>query len=166
MTLQGMGCQPPVLHISGLGVKLVALILYRQLFSMRHEFLRFLITGSANTAASWLVYLFFNLFMPYMAAYTIAYAFGMVFTYYMNTRWVFKVPMKWSTFMQFPVIFALRYCLDVSVLFMLVNYAGCPEAFAPLVTIALMMPVGFLLSRLVLMRKVHPSETPTGEHQA
>lgn len=122
---------------------------------MRSEFLRFLLTGSVNTAASWLVYLLFNLFLPYAAAYTISYLFGIVFTYYMNTRWVFKVPMKWSTFMQFPVVFGLRYCLDVSVLFVLVNYLHCPEAFAPLGTIALTMPVGFLLSRLVLKRRAH-----------
>jgi putative flippase GtrA len=133
---------------------------------MRHEFLRFLLTGSANTAASWLVYLVFNLFLPYTAAYTIAYGFGMVFTYYMNTRWVFKVPMKWSTFMQFPVIFALRYCMDVSVLFVLVNYVGCPEAFAPLATVVLTMPIGFLLSRLVLMRRAHNQEEHKSEkHQ-
>lgn len=125
---------------------------------MKHEFLRFLLTGSANTAASWVVYLFFNLFLPYTAAYTVSYAFGMVFTYYMNTRWVFKVPMKWSTFMQFPVIFAMRYCLDVGVLFTLVNYFGCPETFAPLMTIALTMPVGFLLSRLVLKHKAAPTD--------
>ncbi|HSC74698.1 MAG TPA: GtrA family protein [Pseudomonadales bacterium] len=125
---------------------------------MRHEFLRFLITGTANTVASWLVYLFFNLFLPYTVAYTIAYGFGMVFTYYMNTRWVFKVPMKWSTFMQFPVIFALRYGMDVSVLFVLVNYLGCPETFGPLGTIALTMPIGFLLSRLVLMRRAHQAD--------
>lgn len=56
--------------------------------------------------------------------------------------------------MQFPVIFAMRYCLDVGVLFTLVNYFGCPETFAPLMTIALTMPVGFLLSRLVLKHKV------------
>lgn len=120
---------------------------------MRHEFLRFLLTGSANTAASWVVYLFFNWFLPYTAAYTISYAFGMFFTYYMNTRWVFKVPMKWSTFMQFPLIFAIRYALDLGVLFTLVNYLGCPETFAPLVTIVLTMPIGFLLSRLVLAKK-------------
>lgn len=125
---------------------------------MKHEFLRFLLTGSANTAASWVVYLFFNLFLPYTAAYTVSYVFGMVFTYYMNTRWVFKVPMKWSTFMQFPVIFAMRYCLDVGVLFTLVNYFGCPETFAPLMTIALTMPVGFLLSRLVLKHKAAPTD--------
>jgi putative flippase GtrA len=127
---------------------------------MRHEFLRFLLTGCANTAASWAVYLLFNLFLPYAVAYTIAYVFGMFFTYYMNTRWVFKVPMKWSTFMQFPVIFAIRYALDVSVLFVLVHYLGCPETFAPLVTIALTMPIGFLLSRFVLRHR--PAAIPAG----
>ena len=132
---------------------------------MRTEFLRFLLTGSANTAVSWTVYLFFNLFLPYTAAYTIAYAFGMVFTYYMNTRWVFKVPMKWSTFMQFPVIFALRYCMDVCVLFILVKYVGCPETYAPLVTIVLTMPVGFLLSRLVLKRRTHGTQAHPEENQ-
>ncbi len=57
--------------------------------------------------------------------------------------------------MQFPLIFALRYCLDIGVLFTLVNYVSCPEAFAPLVTIALTMPVSFLLSRLVLKNRSH-----------
>lgn len=133
---------------------------------MRHEFLRFLVTGSINTAACWAVYLVFNLFLPYAAAYTIAYGFGMCFTYYMNTRWVFKVPMKWGTFMQFPVIFLIRYYLDLSVLFLLVNSmpvpAGLnpflnkllnPETYGPLLTILLTMPVGFLMSRLVLKKR-------------
>lgn len=145
---------------------------------MRHEFLRFLLTGGANTAASWLVYLCFKLFLPYAAAYTVAYAFGMVFTYYMNTRWVFKVPMKWSTFMQFPVIFAVRYCLDLSVLFVVVNTLPVPTGFSPLVnkllnpvnygplvTIMITMPVGFLLSRLVLKRRAQHPQPVSGDGQ-
>lgn len=62
--------------------------------------------------------------------------------------------------MQFPVIFALRYCMDVGVLFILVKYAGCPETYAPLVTIGLTMPVGFLLSRLVLKRRAGAQVLP------
>lgn len=131
---------------------------------MRHEFLRFLVTGCINTAASWGVYLLFNLWLPYAAAYTVAYCFGMVFTYYMNTRWVFRVPMKWSTFMQFPVIFVIRYCLDLSVLFALVTWLHCPEIFAPLATIAMTMPVGFLMSRFVLKHRAH--EHLAQEHPA
>lgn len=130
---------------------------------MRHEFLRFLVTGTLNTLACWLVYLLCNLLMPYMAAYSIAYIFGMFFTYYMNTRWVFKVPMKWSTFMQFPVIFVIRYVLDVSVLYALVSWLHCPEALGPLATIALTMPLGFLMSRFVLMRRAHEHDAPAGQ---
>jgi putative flippase GtrA len=133
---------------------------------MRTEFLRFLLTGCANTAASWLVYLFFNWFMPYTAAYTIAYGFGMFFTYYMNTRWVFRVPMKWSTFLQFPVIFLIRYCMDICVLYLLVNSLPIPTSFSPLInklihpetygpllTILITMPIGFLMSRFVLKHR-------------
>ncbi len=133
---------------------------------MRHEFLRFLVTGTINTAASWAVYLLFNRFLPYLAAYSVAYCFGMCFTYYMNTRWVFRVPMKWRTFMQFPVIFVIRYCLDLSVLFVLVNTLPVPtgfspfinnllnpEVYGPLVTILITMPVGFLMSRFVLKKQ-------------
>lgn len=151
MALSGADCQPAAGQ-----VKLGSTNRHRPLLpTMRHEFLRFLLTGSINTAACWAVYLLFNLFLPYAAAYTVAYAFGMVFTYYMNTRWVFKVPMKWGTFMQFPVIFVIRYLLDLSVLYALVTHLHCPETFAPLVTIALTMPLGFLMSRFVLLRQSH-----------
>ena len=134
-------------------------------FLLRHEFIRFLLTGGLNTAVSWTIYLLLNLFLPYAVAYSIAYIFGMVFTYYLNTRWVFKVPMKWSTFMQFPVIFVIRYCLDLTVLYLLVSHLPVPTAFSPavnrllhpetygpLLTIVITMPIGFLLSRLVLKR--------------
>lgn len=133
---------------------------------MRNEFLRFLITGSANTVACWTVYLFFNLFFPYGVAYTIAYVFGMVFTYYVNTRWVFKVPMKWSTFLQFPVIFLIRYCIDLLVLYTLVNSLPTPtgfspllnkllhpETYSPLLTVLCTLPLGFLMSRFVLKQR-------------
>lgn len=133
---------------------------------MRHEFLRFLVTGALNTLASWMVYLLCNLVMPYMVAYSVSYLFGMFFTYYMNTRWVFKVPMKWSTFMQFPVIFVIRYALDLTVLYLIVSHmpqpAGLgpvlnrllhPEIYGPLLTIAFTMPVGFLMSRYVLKHR-------------
>lgn len=120
---------------------------------MLHEVLRFLLTGSLNTAASWTVYLFFNIFLPYGVAYGIAYAFGIVFTYYLNTRWVFKVPMKWKTFMQFPLISAVRFAVDLSLLTLLIRVGHCPEAYAPILTLVATTPISFLLSRLLLKRK-------------
>ncbi len=124
---------------------------------MRSEIARFLITGSINTAASWLVYMLLNLFVPYGVAYSFAYIFGIVFTYYLNTRWVFKVPMKWSTFIQFPAVYVIRYGMDMGVMFVLISLWHCPESLAPFLALTVGMPVGFLLSRLVLKRQP-PSE--------
>lgn len=120
---------------------------------IRSEFLRFLLTGSANTAASWLLYLACNLVMPYTVAYTLAYVFGIVFTYYLNTRWVFKVKMQWRTFLQFPMIYVVRYGMDLLVIFSLVHYWQCPESVAPLLAIAMNMPLTFIVTRLVLKNR-------------
>ncbi|HQQ62875.1 MAG TPA: GtrA family protein [Pseudomonadales bacterium] len=120
---------------------------------MRHEILRFLFTGSVNTAAAWMVYLLLNMFLPYGVAYGFAYSFGIVFTYYLNTRWVFKVPMKWKTFMQYPLISAIRFCVDLSLMSALIRFAHCPEAYAPIATLVFTTPLSFLMSRFVLKRK-------------
>jgi putative flippase GtrA len=120
---------------------------------MRHEVLRFLFTGTLNTAVSWLVYLLFNQFLPYGIAYGIAYSFGIVFTYYLNTRWVFRVPMKWKTFMQYPLVSAVRFGVDLSLLSTLIRFAHCPESIAPILTLVVTTPISFLLSRLLLKRK-------------
>lgn len=164
-----MGCQPPALHILGLGVKLGALTFDTGKYSpMRHEFLRFLLTGGTNTAVSWLLYLVLIwLGMPYPLAYSFAYAFGIVFTYYLNTRWVFKVQMSWRTFLQFPVIYAVQYGLGLAVLVLLVDYMHLKAIYGPPVVTALLMPVTFLLSRLVLKRRAHEEpRAPSEEHQA
>ena len=118
------------------------------------ELMRFLVTGSTNTAVCWLVYMGLKVFMPYTWAYTGAYVFGTAFTYYLNTRWVFRVPMSWRTFMQFPIVYILQYGLGVSLMVLLVNYWRCPEPLAPLVVVAMTVPVTFLLSRFILKRKV------------
>jgi putative flippase GtrA len=119
----------------------------------QHEFLRFLLTGSINTTASWLVYLvLLNVGAPYPLAYSFAYVFGIVFTYYLNTRWVFRVPMSWQTFLQFPLVYVVQYSISMVVLHILVKWLHFPVNFAPLAVIALTMPITFLLSRFVLKR--------------
>lgn len=127
---------------------------------MKQEFVRFLVTGSLNTAASWLVYLLLLQFMPYTIAYTCAYIFGIVFTYYLNTRWVFKVQMSWRTFMQFPLVYLLRYALDMALIVLLVSGLGLWEEIAPIAALLVSMPVGFVLSRWLLKRQPAASNRP------
>ena len=120
---------------------------------MRHEVLRFLFTGTLNTAASWMVYWLFNWFLPYSLAYGIAYVFGIFFTYYLNTRWVFKVPMHWKTLLQFPLIYFVRFGVDLALLTSLIKFAHCPENLAPILTLTITTPLSFVMSRFVLKPK-------------
>lgn len=116
------------------------------------EWMRFLVTGGANTLASWLVYLGLNLVVPYTVAYTGAYIFGIVLTYYLNTRWVFRVPMSWRTFLQFPSVYLVQYGLGIVLMWAIVHNWPAMEPYAPLVVVVLTLPVTFLMSRLILKR--------------
>lgn len=135
----------------------------------RHEFLRFLVTGTINTGMSWVVYLIVRHALEALhvqpvaltanfsistdkLAFTVAYIFGVLFTYYMNSRWVFRVPMSWRSFLQFPSVYVVQYSLGIVLMHLLVDRLAFPVDFAPLAVIVLTMPVTFVLSRFVLKR--------------
>ena len=124
---------------------------------LQNEFIRFLVTGSINTAVSWAVYLAVLQFAPYTIAYTCAYLFGIVFTYYLNTRWVFKVAMSWKTFLQFPLIYVVRYTVDMGLIVLWVSGLGLWQEVAPIAALVISMPLGFVLSRWLL--KAQPAPT-------
>lgn len=119
---------------------------------IRKEALRFLFSGAANTVASWLVYLGLTYVVPYTVAYTAAFAFGIVLTYYLNTRWVFKVPMSWRTFLQYPSVYAVQYVLGIVLVWLLVENWPATKPYAPLIVVAATLPVTFLMSRFILRR--------------
>lgn len=119
---------------------------------IRKEALRFLISGAANTLASWLVYLALTAVVPYTVAYTAAYAFGVVLTYYLNSRWVFKVPMSWRSFLQYPSVYVVQYGLGILLVWLLVENWPATKPYAPLVVVVATLPVTFLMSRFILKR--------------
>lgn len=135
----------------------------------RHEFLRFLVTGSINTGASWVVYLIVRHLLEAISlhvitpvvhftissdklAFTAAYIFGVMLTYYMNSRWVFRVKMSWRSFLQFPSVYVVQYTAGIVLMHILVDKLAFPVDFAPLAVIVITMPITFLLSRFVLKR--------------
>lgn len=137
----------------------------------QHEFLRFLVTGSINTGASWIVYLIIRHTLEALhihpialttniaistdkLAFTASYIFGVVLTYYLNSRWVFRVVMSWRSFLQYPSVYIVQYSVGIVLMHLLVDRLAFPVDFAPLAVIVLTMPVTFVLSRLVLKR--HP----------
>lgn len=124
---------------------------------LKHEFARFLLTGATNTLVSYSVYLLINLWVPYALAYTLAYGFGIFFSYWLNTRWVFQTRASMKSFLVFPSVYAVQYALSMVLLHILIERMGLSEQWAPLLVIVITSPVTFLMARYI----IKPSATTT-----
>lgn len=111
---------------------------------------RFLAAGGLNTVVTYLVYLALTHVIGYQIAYAIAYACGIVLSYWLNLRFVFKAEGNWRKFIRYPIVYAVQYGLSAVLLHVLVRDAGWRPALAPLVSIAATLPVTFVLSRWLL----------------
>jgi len=118
---------------------------------MRAEFVRFLLVGATNTLFSYLVYLLLLTVMPYMGAYTLAYAAGIVLSYFLNVRFVFRKRASLSTFFRFPFVYLIQYGLGALLLRLLVG-AGLDPRLAMAGVLVITIPVTFVASRFVLKR--------------
>lgn len=122
------------------------------------QFLRFVATGTANTVASYAVYVALLYVLPYLVAYTIAYACGIVLSYALMTRFVFRRPARWSTAVRFPLIYVVQYALGSGAIYLLVERAGITPWLAAALAIVLVVPTTFVLARWVFTSRASPQE--------
>ncbi len=120
--------------------------------SIHFEVGRFLLVGATNTAISYVLYLLLLGFVPYLYAYSISYGIGIVISYILNSRFVFRQPLSLGKFLQFPVVYAIQYGLGAAILWLLVGHAAVAPELAMLVVVAATIPVTFLASRFILKR--------------
>lgn len=122
-------------------------------YFLKEEFGRFLVAGAINTTLSFSLYFIFNLFVHYQLAYWLAFVGGILFSFWLNSRWVFRTGMKWSTFFAFPLVYLFQYVFGAAMLHLLVEMLGMSEWWSPLLVIALSVPVTFVMSRFVFKGK-------------
>jgi putative flippase GtrA len=113
------------------------------------SFLRFLISGGVNTGATYAVYLSLLGMAGYKVAYTIAYVFGIVLAFVINRLFVFRTHRGWRSIVLFPFIYLAQYLVSMAVVWVWVERLGLPAALAPLIAIAITLPLTFVLSRYV-----------------
>lgn len=114
------------------------------------QWLRFLIGGGINTAATYAVYLLLHAVLAYQVAYLLAYAAGIVFSYWFNARVVFRTALSWKGLAAYPLVYLVQYAASALLLGALVESADISKQFAPLIVTALMMPLTYLMSKIVL----------------
>jgi len=120
------------------------------------SFLRFLISGGVNTAATYAVYLVLLQFIEYKVAYTIAYVFGIVLAFVINRLFVFRTHRGWRSMVLFPFVYLAQYLVSLGVVWVWVERLHLWKEAAPLVAIVITIPMTFVLSRFVFGRDVSP----------
>jgi putative flippase GtrA len=123
------------------------------LTALAGQWLRFVLGGVINTGFSYLLYLALNLVLPYHYAYFLAYAVGIVFAYWFNSRFVFSVPLSWRGLFSYPLVYVLQYFVSALLLEILIARFSVSQRWAPLCVAAVMLPVTFVMSKIVLVWK-------------
>jgi putative flippase GtrA len=124
---------------------------------IRLEALRFLISGAVNTVATYAIYLALLHLLGYVVAYTITYLCGILLAYVLNTRYVFRVRRSGRGIALFSLVYIFQYLVGLAVLRLAVSLLGIPETLALLASMAVTLPMTFLLSRYVLKPRTPPT---------
>ena len=116
------------------------------------EVSRFILVAGFNTIATYLLYVGLLRFCDYRVAYSTSYATGIVLSYLLNTRFVFRRRLAWSSAIRFPLVYVVQYVVGLILLTLLVQRAHVPPAIAAIIVVAASVPLTFVLSRLVIRR--------------
>ena len=112
-------------------------------------FARFFLSGLANTALTYALYLLLLPFAGYAVSYSIAFVLGIALAFLLSRSFVFKSVSRSRRQFLFPGVYLLQYLAGLAVVAVWVEWLGLPEPFAPLAAIALTIPLTFAASRWV-----------------
>lgn len=110
---------------------------------------KYLVAGAINTGATYLLYLLLVRVLPYLWAYSLTFAAGIVIGYLINSLWVFKARMQWRSIVSYPLAYVFNYAFGVLLLWLLVEQMQIPKEVAPLLVVIVSMPAMYLLTKTI-----------------
>ena len=111
---------------------------------------RFGLVGLVNTATYLAVYLVLHLWVPYFVAHLLAYAVGIVVSFFLNSWYTYRTVPTVRKFLLYPLTQLTSLVLTTVGVTVLVEVVHMDERVAPFVAVALALPVTFLVSRRIL----------------
>ena len=128
------------------------------LHSHRWQFLRFLLSGSFNTLATWGIYIGLLKTMPYWLSYTLAFVVGIFFAYIFNRYFVFKNIGRRYSFLWLVLVYLCQYLAGLALVTLWVKLFPLLVVWATLFSTICTIPVTYILSGLVFSKndnKIH-----------
>ena len=121
--------------------------------NLKNKFIKFIGAGVINTVVSYLLYVVLVLFLNYQVSYAIAFVFGIVSSYILNTKYVFQVEQTIKKFILFPLVYLIQYFLGAFMMNITIEIIGISKFFAPIIITLCLIPVSYLLSKKILKDK-------------
>ena len=116
--------------------------------------IRFIILGVINTILTYFIYLIFLSLLPYVWAYSITYLLGLTNSYLFSSYWVFKKKIAIKSGMNFLIYYLSNYLVNIIALWIFIDLIGLSEKIAPLITISLLTPFFYLISKKIFLGKI------------
>lgn len=117
---------------------------------MSGEFPRFILVGFLKTGGGYALYLLLlALTLPPVWAYSVSYCIGVMVSYFISLRYVFRQTHSLRKMLSFPLVYITQYIVGVSVLKTALSFS-VPPAWAGLLIIPVTVPITFLMSRFLL----------------
>jgi putative flippase GtrA len=108
---------------------------------------RFLLAGATNTLLTYALYLLLLGPFGHRLAYGFSYAAGIVLAYVLGRGFVFKRHAGWRSVLLTPLIYLLQFGVGLLIVETWVTVLGLRAELAPLVAVAVTLPLTFVLSR-------------------
>ena len=115
---------------------------------------RFIIVGLANTISTYLIYIFLLRYIEYQLSYFFAYISGILFSFFMNSNFVFNAKVEKKLLLFYLTLYFFNYVASNYLLKILVVKIGVEEVYAPLIVICISSFFLFLILNQI-SRKVN-----------
>ncbi len=122
----------------------------------RFPIIRFFAVGGANFVLVYAVYLGALQYIGYRMSYWISFAVGLFFMSLMNIHHTFGRDLNITGFLIYAVYYFVYGLVNVTLIALLIEDLQVREEIALLVTMVVLVPMHFFLSRQVIYRLTHP----------
>jgi putative flippase GtrA len=108
--------------------------------------------GILNTLGTYVIYVALLIIINYQISFFIAYCAGIIFSYYFNSRYVFKRNISWKGLFSYPAVYLVQYIISALCMDVFVEWLHLRKIYAPLLISFITIPVTYIFSKFLVER--------------